>query len=44
MTRVLSGIQPTGEKHLGNYLGAVRRWVDEQPAAGTEAAANHDAE
>ena len=30
MARVFSGIQPTGEVHLGNYLGAVRRWVDEQ--------------
>ena len=28
--RVLSGIQPTGEKQLGNYLGAIRRWVEEQ--------------
>jgi tryptophanyl-tRNA synthetase len=28
--RVLSGIQPTGEKHLGNYVGAIRRWVAEQ--------------
>jgi tryptophanyl-tRNA synthetase len=28
--RVFSGIQPTGEMHLGNYLGAVRRWVEEQ--------------
>ena len=26
--RVFSGIQPTGELHLGNYLGAVRNWVD----------------
>ena len=42
-TRVFSGIQPTGEMHLGNYLGAVRRWVDNQPEAGSEAAANHDA-
>ncbi len=25
--RVFSGIQPTGEAHLGNYLGALRRWV-----------------
>ena len=25
--RVFSGIQPTGEMHLGNYLGAVRHWV-----------------
>ncbi len=30
MTRAFSGIQPTGDLHLGNYLGAVRRWVDEQ--------------
>lgn len=30
MTRVLSGIQPSGDLHLGNYLGAIRRWVDEQ--------------
>jgi tryptophanyl-tRNA synthetase len=28
--RVFSGIQPTGELHLGNYLGAVRRWVADQ--------------
>jgi tryptophanyl-tRNA synthetase len=27
MVRVFSGIQPTGDIHLGNYLGAVRRWV-----------------
>lgn len=30
MTRVLSGIKPTGTLHLGNYLGAIRRWVDLQ--------------
>ena len=30
MTRVLSGIQPTGEIHLGNYVGAVRHWAAEQ--------------
>jgi tryptophanyl-tRNA synthetase len=28
--RVLSGIQPTGELHLGNYLGALRQWVTNQ--------------
>ena len=28
--RVFSGIQPTGEIHLGNYLGAVKNWVDSQ--------------
>jgi tryptophanyl-tRNA synthetase len=30
MTRRFSGIQPSGEMHLGNYVGAVRRWVDQQ--------------
>ena len=30
MTRVFSGIQPTGEFHLGNYLGALRHWVVDQ--------------
>jgi tryptophanyl-tRNA synthetase len=30
MTRVLSGIQPTGDFHLGNYLGALRQWVEAQ--------------
>jgi tryptophanyl-tRNA synthetase len=28
--RVLSGIQPSGIPHLGNYLGAIRNWVSEQ--------------
>ncbi|MGD1938333.1 MAG: tryptophan--tRNA ligase [Cyanophyceae cyanobacterium] len=28
--RVLSGVQPTGNLHLGNYLGAIRNWVDSQ--------------
>jgi tryptophanyl-tRNA synthetase len=30
MARVFSGIQPTGEPHLGNLLGAVRWWVEDQ--------------
>ena len=30
MARVLSGIQPSGDLHLGNYLGAIRNWVDDQ--------------
>ncbi|WP_199504101.1 tryptophan--tRNA ligase [Qipengyuania sp. YIM B01966] len=34
--RVVSGIQPTGNLHLGNYLGAIRNWVAMQD----EAAAN----
>ena len=27
METVFSGIQPSGELHLGNYLGAIRNWV-----------------
>ncbi len=27
MSRIFSGIQPSGELHIGNYLGAVRNWV-----------------
>ena len=27
MQRVFSGVQPTGNLHLGNYLGAIRNWV-----------------
>ncbi len=29
-SRVLSGVQPTGNLHLGNYLGAIKQWVDIQ--------------
>jgi tryptophanyl-tRNA synthetase len=28
--RTFSGIKPSGDIHLGNYLGAVKRWVDDQ--------------
>ncbi len=28
--RVLSGVQPTGTLHLGNYLGAIANWVNQQ--------------
>ena len=38
--RIVSGIQPTGDLHLGNWLGAIRQWVrlqDEAEAAGGEA-------
>ncbi|HEY4928653.1 MAG TPA: tryptophan--tRNA ligase [Acidimicrobiales bacterium] len=35
MARVLSGIQPSGDLHLGNFLGAIRNWVTDQD--------NHDA-
>jgi tryptophanyl-tRNA synthetase len=28
--RIFSGIQPTGRKHLGNYIGAITQWVADQ--------------
>jgi tryptophanyl-tRNA synthetase len=28
--RILSGVQPTGNTHLGNYVGAFRQWVEMQ--------------
>src|SRR5215208_1565 len=31
--RVFSGIQPTGAKHLGNYIGAIRQYVASQDTA-----------
>ena len=34
--RVLSGVQPTGSLHLGNYLGAIRQWVEFQDSPPTE--------
>src|SRR5256885_14706809 len=30
MSTIVSGIQPSGELHLGNYLGAVKNWVELQ--------------
>ena len=35
MKRIFSGVQPTGNLHLGNYLGAIRNWVKLQQE-GTE--------
>ncbi len=32
-TRALSGIQPTGRFHWGNYFGAIRQYIDLQPGA-----------
>ncbi|CAN5178931.1 tryptophan--tRNA ligase [soil metagenome] len=32
MARVLSGVQPSGDPHVGNYLGAWMRWAREQEA------------
>src|SRR3954463_14130649 len=37
MTRVFSGIQPTGQKHIGNLLGAIRHYVADQEELGGEA-------
>jgi len=31
--RVFSGIQPTGQIHIGNYLGAIKQWVEIQNKA-----------
>ena len=31
--RIFSGIQPTGRKHLGNYIGAIRQYVEGQERA-----------
>ena len=31
--RVFSGIQPTGQIHIGNYLGAIKQWVELQNKA-----------
>lgn len=31
--RIFSGIQPSGEIHIGNYLGAIRQWVEFQEKA-----------
>ncbi len=37
---VFSGIQPTGVPHLGNYLGALLRWVQLQDAVASSASSN----
>src|SRR5580692_4093128 len=34
--RVLSGIQPSGELHIGNWLGAVRTWQQQVAEGGEE--------
>jgi len=30
--RVFSGVQPTGKLHIGNYVGAIKQWADNQDA------------
>jgi len=37
--RIFSGIQPTGRKHLGNYIGAIRQYVEGQEHAASPDAA-----
>jgi len=34
VVRIFSGIQPSGRKHLGNYLGAIRQYVEGQDRGG----------
>ena len=36
MKRILSGMQPTSQLHLGNYLGALKNWVDFQNSSEAE--------
>ena len=28
--RIFSGVQPTGQLHIGNYLGAIKQWAELQ--------------
>mmetsp|Transcript_21939 Transcript_21939/g.46304 ORF Transcript_21939/g.46304 Transcript_21939/m.46304 type:complete len:458 (-) Transcript_21939:218-1591(-) len=42
--RILSGVQPTGSLHLGNYLGAIKQWVEFQNTGKFAAAENLDGE
>lgn len=41
--RIVSGVQPTGNLHFGNYLGAIKQWVDNQvtDCGGTPAGTGH---
>ncbi|MFM8413311.1 MAG: tryptophan--tRNA ligase [Planctomycetota bacterium] len=43
-TRALSGIQPTGRFHWGNYFGAIRQYIDLQPCATASAGAHRAAD
>jgi tryptophanyl-tRNA synthetase len=42
-SRALSGIQPTGRFHWGNYFGAIRQYIELQPPAAAAPEAGHDA-
>src|SRR3989344_8118161 len=38
MSRIFSGIRPSGKLHLGNYLGAIKNWIELQNSLDTERA------
>ena len=38
MSKIFSGIRPSGKLHLGNYLGAIKNWIELQNAPDTERA------
>jgi tryptophanyl-tRNA synthetase len=40
--RVLSGMRPTGKLHLGNYMGALKNWVELQNAANDDGTAKYE--
>jgi len=42
--RILSGVQPTGSLHLGNYLGAIKQWVEFQNTGEFASAENLEGE
>ena len=39
--RILSGVQPTGSLHMGNYLGAIRQWVKNQEVSNAAPLCTH---
>ena len=42
--KIFSGVQPTGNLHLGNYLGAIKQWVEFQDTGKFAEAENLDGE
>ncbi len=38
MNKIFSGIRPSGKLHLGNYLGAIKNWIELQDSPDTERA------
>jgi tryptophanyl-tRNA synthetase len=43
MKRLFSGIQPSGNLHLGNYLGAIKQWVEMQDDPASDDSGRHEA-